>query len=327
MRMARSSANSKPWWRLLIRTIVVLAVAFAGAGIASQAAFQQRPPQSLAESQNFWQQKTAATIENTTQPENKNTDKATETKTNYPVADIKTNASAYLVSDLESGQILAAKNPNQKQPIASLTKLMTAVVAHEAIGNNTSITISDSAVATYGGSGGLAAGTTLSLRTLYRPLLLSSSNDAATAIAEKRGVERFRNLMNRKALAIGMNNTRFADASGLSDHNISTVTDLGRLARYIHNHNQFIFDITADAQQTVAARQSGPRQYVNNNPIHTEPGFVGGKNGYTDFAQHTALSVFKITKDGRSRSVVIVTLGSDQAAEDTRKLVSWTKRQ
>jgi len=316
----RQSRHS--WWRFTIRIAVILIFAFVGASIASQAAFQKTPPKSLSSGQQFWKQNTAPSFIKATAT------KAAKTKNitaNVPTAPVKTTASAYLVSDLENGQILAAKNADQTLPIASVTKLMTAVVAHETVGDKTDITVSKNAAETFGNAGGISAGSTLTLATLYYPLLLSSSNDAAAAVAEQVGKNRFHSLMNRKSVALGMNDTQFADASGLSPGNTATAADLSRLARYIYNHNYFIFDITSIAQQTIATGQTGQKQFSNRNPLHTKPEFVGGKNGYTEPAQNTSVSVFEISKNGLTRPVAIVVLNARNAAGDTNKLLRWVK--
>jgi D-alanyl-D-alanine carboxypeptidase len=321
--MATESQGGEGWSHLALHTVVVIIVAFASAGIASQAAFQKVSPKPLDESEEFWQNTSSETITAKT----KSGSDATSTDNNISESvPVKTDASGYIVADLKSGQVLAAKNANRSYPVASLTKLMTAVVARETISNDTKITITDEAAASYGNTGRLSAGQEISLSTLYYPLLLSSSNDAAAAIAGHIGQANFRNLMNRKALAIGMNQTQFGDATGLSASNTASAADISRLAQYIYTYHDFIFDITTWAQQTTSANTPGPDQYINTHPLHTEPGFSGGKNGYTDEAQQTLLSVFTTEKNGSTRPVIIAVLGSNEAASDTQKLLSWATK-
>jgi D-alanyl-D-alanine carboxypeptidase len=132
--------------------------------------------------------------------------------------------------------------------------------------------------------------------------------------------------MNRKALAIGMQETQFADASGLSAGNVSTPKDLLSLAQYIHKQNPFIFRLTEAAQKTVANRGTGNQtSYTNNHPLHSNRGFVGGKNGYTDEAEHTLLSVFSADIHEETRPIAIIVLGSERHVEDTTKLLNWTR--
>jgi len=318
--MIAESQSRQRWSRLIFHTAVVLVIAFAGAGIASQAAHQNVEPNPLSESKEFWQHDSSKTI---TPKDKSDLEPETTDSNTSQTAPVNTNANGYIITDIKSGHVLAAKNANKVYPIASLTKLMTAVVARETIADDTKISITDNAAASYGNAGGLSVGQNISLSTLYYPLLLSSSNDAAAAIADHIGRTKFRNLMNRKALAVGMSKTQFGDATGLSASNTASAADLSRLAQYIHTYHDVIFDITTRAQQTTSASKLDSNQYINTHPLHTKPGFSGGKNGYTDKAQQTLLSLFAIEKNDKTRPVSIVVLGSSQASEDTEKLLDW----
>lgn len=320
-----SNNNNYGWKRTGIQLLLVVIVAFAAVSLATQAAFPDTPKKSLSENQNFWQ-----TIKEEQNQEAVETDQAknlaNEQDSQLTNANVSVDASSYLVADLQTGEILSGKNIRTARPIASITKLMTAVVAHETISDQTPITITRSAVSTYGSAGNLTAGDSFTLSTLYYPLLLSSSNDAAAAIAEHAGGRRFVNQMNRKALAIGMQQARFADASGLSANNVASSEDIIDLAKYIYNKHPFIFSITTQAQKTVPnnyLRQSAV--FVNNHPLHAQPHFLGGKNGYTDQARHTLLSVFEVKKNEQTRPVAIVVLDSDQQITDTRSLLRWAE--
>jgi D-alanyl-D-alanine carboxypeptidase len=143
---------------------------------------------------------------------------------------------SYLVADLDSGKVLLSQNINQQLPIASITKLMTAIVADETLGLDTRTTITKDAINTYGTQGELRKGETYSVLELFYPLLLESSNDAAEALAYTKNRTSFITNMNGKAKSIGLLNTNFDDASGLSSNNISTVTDLFRLTQYISRY-------------------------------------------------------------------------------------------
>jgi D-alanyl-D-alanine carboxypeptidase len=170
-------------------------------------------------------------------------------------------------------------------------------------------------------------GDTLTLENFYYPLLLESSNDAAVAIAEHAGFARFINLMNRKALVLNMSSTRFRDPSGLADENTSSARDLLQLARYIHNKKPLIFDITTRQQELTEQPSSDAlRNFTNNNPMVGRTDFLGGKNGYTDNARHTLLSVFQTEVAGEKRDVVIIVLSAESHVEDTLLLLSWLGR-
>lgn len=306
---------------------MVIIVAFAGVSIATQAAFPDKPGKTLFENKGFWEP-IETKQPRRTQPADKTRSVSQDVaRPQLMQADVSVDAKSYLVADLQTGKMLAGKRIDSQLPIASITKLMTAVVAREMYGDQTRIDITESAAATYGNSGNLSAGDSLPLSTLYYPLLLSSSNDAATALAEHSGGKQFISQMNRKALAIGMQKARFADASGLSANNVASAKDLLALAEYIYNQHSFIFSITTQAQKTVPeAPRDESAIYVNNHPLHSQPGFIGGKNGYTDKAQHTLMSVFQVSKNNQSRPVAVIVLGSDKHVEDSQNLLDWVKQ-
>ncbi|MEX2405314.1 MAG: serine hydrolase [Candidatus Paceibacterota bacterium] len=247
----------------------------------------------------------------------------------HPEIEIETSpppipAAGYLVGNLETGEVYAKRNADVVRPIASISKLMTAVVANETIGYNTLVYVSNAAVRTYGNQGGLYEGQRMSLHTMFHPLLLSSSNDAGEAIAGHLGQTRFYDLMNRKAIALKMKDTHFSDSSGLSDRNTSTPNDLFELAKYIYNQKKYIFDITTLPSATLLIEGTGLKQsFYNNNPFAGAAGFIGGKNGYTDNARKTLLSVFEMELAGRTYPIVIIVLGSEDHVSDTETLHSW----
>jgi hypothetical protein len=238
----------------------------------------------------------------------------------------RVGANAYLVADLESGEVYLEKNATEVYPIASISKLMTAVVANETISFASYIPVTEYAFNTYGSLGGLEVGDRLTIGEMYYPLLLSSSNDAAQAIADFRGGADFVRLMNQKARALDMADTSFGDPSGLSPANVSSVSDLFKLARYIDDRKRFIFDISMQLEEEAPATDYvEARTYKNNHPMKDHPSFIGGKNGFTDEAQKTLLSLFKVqTKEGQKKIAIIV-LGTPDSKTDTTKLLEATK--
>lgn len=313
--------------RFVLQLIIIVSIALVATNLASQAAFLEEPPsRPLSTNTSFWkaQDEINDDSKNIARADTrlKESEKIT-TSTPPP----RVGASSYIVANLDTGQVLAKKHPDTPRPIASITKLMTAVVADETISGDNTISISSSAVNTEGHAGGLVAGDRFALKTLYYPLLLESSNDAATAIAEHKGKRRFVNLMNRKALALRMGTTQFADPSGLSPNNTATARDLLRLSQYIHEKKPFIFDITTRLQKAVPRQSSdGLRTFSNNNPLKNQARFEGGKNGYTDAAKYTLLSLFSIPVDQKEHTVAVIVLGSENHVEDTQRLLSWLRR-
>lgn len=237
-----------------------------------------------------------------------------------------TSADAYLIADLETQEILFGKNVDKERPIASLTKLMTAIVASEILSPEEQITVSQRAVATEGWRGSLRAGDVMSLNSLLRPLLLESSNDAAEAVAEYVGRDLFRDHMNAKARALGMEETVFEDPSGLSEKNTSTARELLLLTRYIYTNQDDIFNTTQLKTADVFLEDTLEyRHYVNNNPLVSHPDFSGGKNGYTDEARKTLITVFNLKYNNTTRPVAIIVLGSENHDGETRALYSWVQ--
>src|SRR3989344_5362886 len=126
------------------------------------------------------------------------------------------SAGSYVVGDLITNDLILAENQNTKFPVASISKLMTAVVTEEISNSKESIQISAKALETSGENGNFRLNEKIKVNEILYPLLLESSNDAAEAIALPYGRNVFIEKMNEKAKELGMNETSFADPSGLS---------------------------------------------------------------------------------------------------------------
>jgi hypothetical protein len=202
------------------------------------------------------------------------------------------NATSYLAADLKSNFVFAEKNPDGQVPIASITKLMTALVAVEYVNIEKTITITpDMIVKT--SIPRLKVGQTYSLYDLLQPLLKESSNEAATAISDFLGPRYFVSLMNKTAQSIGMENTHFVDASGSDWGNVSTAHDLFLLAQYLADNRSFILKMTTNNNDPNAYGPSAFPSLQNFNVFEDDPNFVGGKVGINGGAGDTILSVFK----------------------------------
>jgi len=154
------------------------------------------------------------------------------------LTEIALNSSAVLVVDQRTGEILLEKNPDVALPIASITKVMTAIVVMEAgLPLNETITISkeDTQLEKYSGSR-LRVGAKFTRAELLHLALMSSENRAAHALGRNYpgGLEAFVEAMNEKAQAIGMSNSKFVEPTGLSSANVSTPRDLSRLVNAAH---------------------------------------------------------------------------------------------
>ncbi|HEY4528055.1 MAG TPA: serine hydrolase, partial [Candidatus Paceibacterota bacterium] len=205
-----------------------------------------------------------------------------------PLAEkLKVSARAYLVGDLETGEIILSKNEKEELPIASVSKLMTALVATETLPKDTTALVSKGALATEGGNGDLRLGEKIKSGDLLYPLLLQSSNDAAEVLAENLGRGTFIGKMNERAKELLMFQTKYSDPSGLSVGNQSTVSDLFRLARHLFEREKGLLDLTT-------LRSYGTKAHIwpSNNQFLKKEGYLGGKSGYTEPARQTVVSLF-----------------------------------
>lgn len=232
------------------------------------------------------------------------------------------NAHAYLVADIDTGDVYAEKNANVVRPIASITKLMSALVANETISFERKVTVPESSL--FNPPDPEKTGYKVFVaEDLVFPLLMQSSNGVADALASYYGKNSFVNWMNTTAKALGMHSTSFADASGVSADNISTADDLFRLATYLANKKSFVFDTTHMPQKTILSEDGTPYTIINvNAPVADEP-YLGGKAGHTEAAQDTMVSLISVEVGGQKRRVAVIVLGSENQRSDTLALTSW----
>jgi len=230
----------------------------------------------------------------------------------------------YFIADLDNNALLAANDITVVVPIASITKLMTAVVAAEELSLDKRVAVSSPSFVT-SMIPRLAERSSVSMYSLLQLLLVESSNEAAEAIAAQLGRDEFIDAMNAKARQLGMLNTIFTDPSGLSAGNVSTVGDLYRLAQHIDQNRSFIFDITRDVNLPSAYVGGDFAGLINFNEIEDVTGFVGGKIGETNAAGQTSLSLHELQIDGATRTVVVIVLGSTGRTADVQTLVTFVE--
>lgn len=237
------------------------------------------------------------------------------------------SAKSYLVADLNSGFVFTEKNSNEQLSIASLTKLMTAVVIAENVDLRKSILIEPEMLEAYGTTQGLEAGKSFRVVELFYPLLIESSNDAAETLSYFLSRKRTIEMMNEKAKAILMENTEFVDPYGFDLKNVSTAQDLFQLARYILNNRPPILEITKGKQvRSFGEVRFNIKDFWNKNVFINDPNFVGGKTGYLPQSKYTAIFIFKfLTQDEKTRDIdiVIILLDSEDNKTDTQKIYKW----
>jgi serine-type D-Ala-D-Ala carboxypeptidase (penicillin-binding protein 5/6) len=235
------------------------------------------------------------------------------------------NGDAYLVGDVDTGEIILAKESEEVYPIASVSKLTTALVAIDHFTSKQEVTVTKSALATYGPSGGLRVGEKVKALDLLYPLLLESSNDVAQLISEQFEIGEFAKLMNQKVQSLEMTKTSYEEASGLSAKNVSTAGDLFKLAQYIYSEAPNLLDITRIREFSLMNHT-----WNNYNFFLKDKMFIGGKNGYTDEALRTGVELFEIPiKKGtttENHTIAIIVLHTDTREQDITRLLDFLKK-
>jgi D-alanyl-D-alanine carboxypeptidase len=230
----------------------------------------------------------------------------------------------YLIADIESNTVLASSDLDFAVPIASLTKLMTAVVAAEYINLDTRIpTVEPTFVQSLVPRLGDRA--TVSMYSLLELLLLESSNEAAEVIASEVGREQFIAHMNERAKALGMNSTVFTDPSGIDAGNVSSVSDLLRLIQYIYDKRRFIVDISAGAALPDVYTTGEFANIQNFNDISGLDSFIGGKIGETTAAGQTSVTLHTLNVKGTERIIAVIVLGSTGRTADVTALMQYAE--
>ncbi|MDP3901368.1 MAG: serine hydrolase [bacterium] len=229
-----------------------------------------------------------------------------------------------LLSDLSLGKEYFSLNPDQYWPLASLTKLMTAVISLENIPEDKEIFFSSNAVAIDGNAGNFKEGEMFLRDDLVKAMMTVSSNDAAVALAESfnGGIDEFIIKMNSKALELRMNQSSFFDPSGLNLANQSNIHDIEKLILYIYRYHPEIFKWSTHKSVDLTELNSKTKRTVNSiNLFAGQPGFIGGKTGYLEEANGNLASLFSY----KGRIILIITLGAEDRFGETSKLYNWFK--
>lgn len=236
----------------------------------------------------------------------------------------RVSAKAFIVADLSSGDIYAEKDADTARPIASISKLFTALVARETIRDDRTMTVThDDQSQTEGVPGSIRAGESFTVDELLYPLLMESNNSAAYTLARYEGAEQFIQRVNEKVHALGMSATKLDDPSGLSPNNMSSPRDLVTLLRHINTYHSLLFHITDARTKTLRAENGRTYGFSNFNHFAGDEGFVGGKTGFIAEAGQTYAGVFEVPTETGTSSIAIVVLASEDRKRDTAALLSW----
>ncbi len=236
------------------------------------------------------------------------------------------SAYAYSLYCVNTGEFLLSQNADEHLPMASTTKIMTAILGIEMLQSDkeeTIVTITPDMYAE-GSSMYLAAGEQILMSDLVGGMLMVSGNDAANAVAQTVGgsTEDFAKLMNKKAAEIGLNDTNFVTPSGLdAEGHYTTAHDLAKLMSYCMENSLFR-EIDAGLSCTVnfVSPQGKTQTYYNENRLLSEYEYcIAGKTGYTDKAGRTLVSCAE--KDGIR--LIAVTLNDGDDWNDHKKMYDY----
>lgn len=225
-----------------------------------------------------------------------------------------------LVRYLNSDDTVFERNPENRWPIASITKLMTAIVASEQKMLSREITFTDAMIATEGDAGNFKTGEMVLGQDILASMLVVSSNDAAEALAQTYGREVFIRLMNEKAKELRMLDTKYVDPSGLSPQNQSTANDLYKLMGYLYETHPELLKISR--QRSIAVPVIGTkikRKLANIDTFAGQANFIGGKTGYIVEAEGNGNLLTLFTHN--NQPFVIVVLGSPDRFGETKALL------
>lgn len=214
--------------------------------------------------------------------------------------------------DTDTHRILYAENAHYTQSVASISKIMTAIVTIENIDIKKQITVGDEILKAYGSGIYVKQGEKITIEDLLYGLMLRSGNDAALVLAKNVSgtTEKFVNKMNEKARQLGMKDTIFNNPSGLDEEkaNISSAYDMAILMSYAMQNKDFQ-TITGTKVRTVKTNKNVYKWHNKNKLLNTYKYTTGGKTGFTKKAKRTLVST--ASKNGLNLTVVTINDGSD----------------
>lgn len=236
-------------------------------------------------------------------------------------------AHSFVVIDVASGRVLAAREPSAVRPVASLTKLLTAMTVARSTRLDDIVTIPGEAVAAgrRGADAGLVRGETLRVRDLLAALLVQSANDAAVALAihASGSEEVFARRMEETATALGLSRTRAENATGFDSlRQFSSASDVARLLSAAWQHAEVGLLLRTEAL-TIASTDGRFRHRLQttNRLLGVRSDVLGGKTGLTDAAGEN-LALMAESPDGHL--VAAVVLGSSERFADMENVLNWT---
>jgi len=244
-----------------------------------------------------------------------------------PEFDLSASSGAVLL--VKNNTFLYEKNSAAKQPIASLSKLMTALVFldhNPGFDKEYVITAADNVP---GGKNNLFIGDTVKVSDLLNTSLVASDNGATMALAHSTGLSNveFVKAMNDKASKLGLFNTSFVEPTGLSDKNVSTARDVARMAKEALSHDE-IKNCTTKKDYNFTTKEGRDKKisstdYLLYSSPTPEINLLGGKTGYTENAGYCFVGKFTDKRQDEVISVVLNSNGKNDRFLETKSLVNW----
>lgn len=237
----------------------------------------------------------------------------------FPISAVADSSKSSIVMDLDSGRVLYENDANHQRLIASITKIMTAILAIENGDLDKKVIVGEEVLSMYGTNIYVEVGEKMTMRDLIYGLLLRSGNDAAVVIAKEIGgtEAKFVQMMNSKAREIGMKNTVFKNPHGLDEvtENYSTAYDMALLSKYAFS-NKIYRKIVATKKYEVSTGKKTYLWYNRNRLLNDYKYCTGGKNGYTPSAGKTLVS----TASKNNLNLTIVSLNDGDTYINHQKL-------
>ncbi|MDP3769633.1 MAG: hypothetical protein Q8R40_01675 [bacterium] len=242
-------------------------------------------------------------------------------------------AHSFLVQLMGDDTPLLQRRQNKQMRPASLTKILTSLIAREELDIDASVVFSEFAKAAGEKESSVPKGQAFLRDDAVRFALIESANDAAVALAEAIGRKRgafsfqdasilFKIAANQKARQLGMANSQFENPTGLDheDH-YTTAQDMMRLVSYISEHHPELWEFSRAIDADITSLDNHTYHIKATNQLLSEfPGLIGGKTGLTDAAKGALILLYPARPD---RTAVIIILGSDNRFQDGRQLIRW----
>jgi serine-type D-Ala-D-Ala carboxypeptidase (penicillin-binding protein 5/6) len=236
------------------------------------------------------------------------------------------DAKAALVYDYKSSKVLYEKNISEQLPIASLTKILSAMIVLDNFNLDEVVSIGKSSIRVDGEKQDLYVDEQITVENLLMMMLIESSNDAAYALANYSEHHEFNFIerMNNTARSLGMMDSLFLDPAGLNDLAYSSADDLLKLIIKALEYD-FIWDSTLQNEVVVESINEGVKHNLlnTNKLLGVIDGINGGKTGYTDAALGCMILIFNVTD--YPSDIVSIVIGSQDRFRDTTSLIDWIK--